>query len=63
MRLTQRWRFALMLAFQDMLRQCKAGELEIWLEHARASSVAAFASFERGFYADVKAVRVALILD
>ena len=53
----------LVLSFQDILRRRAKDELDNWLETAKGSSLALFASFVRGIRADYAAVKAAFTLE
>ncbi len=50
----------LVLGFQDMMRRRAVGELDGWLERAKASGLPCFATFVRGLLSDKAAVAAAL---
>jgi transposase len=52
----------LVLSFQDLMRRRAAAELEGWLEQAKASGLATFATFVRGIRSDQAAVLAAFSL-
>lgn len=53
----------LVLSFKDIMRRRAGGELEGWLERAKASNLSAFATFVRGIRADYDAVKSAFTLE
>ena len=52
----------LVLSFQDMMRRRAVGELDAWMERAKASGLTSFATFVRGLVSDKAAIEAAFSL-